>query len=84
MTSQACNKNEILLLLQILKKTHRIKCFDQFIVNKRDTEYFEHLHEKNTKLSANVSVSQARSQIFIAYTERREERRNSNRMGQEC
>ena len=66
MTSQAYNKNEVFFSLQLSKQPHRIKCSDQFIVNKRDTEYFEHLHEKNTKPSANVSVSQARSQIFYS------------------
>ena len=66
MTSQAYNKNEVLFSLQLSKQPHRIKCSDQFIVNKRDTEYFEHLHEKNTKPSANVSFSQARSQTFYS------------------
>ena len=66
MTSQAYNKNEVLFSLQLSKQPHRIKCSDQFIVNKRDTEYFEHLHEKNTKPSANVSVLQARSQTFYS------------------
>ena len=64
MTSQAYNKNEVFFSLQLSKQPHRIKCSDQFIVNKRDTEYFEHLHEKYLKPSGNVSVSQARSQIF--------------------
>ena len=41
------------------KQPHRIKCFHQFRISKRDTDCFEHLHEENTKLSANVSVSHA-------------------------
>ena len=55
MTSQAYNNNVLLFPLQIWKQPHRIKCSDQFRVNKRDTDCFEHLHEENTKPSVNVS-----------------------------
>ena len=56
--SQAYNNNDILLFqLQIWKLPQRIKCSDQFRVNKRDTDCFEHLHEEDTKPSVNVSVS---------------------------
>ena len=44
---------------------HRIKCSDQFTVNKRDTDSFEHLHEKNTNPQVHVSVSHARSKVFL-------------------
>ena len=60
MTSQAYNNNDVLLFpLQILKQPHIIKYSDHFKVNKRDIDCFEHLHEENTKLSVNVSVSHA-------------------------
>ena len=50
MTSQTYNNNDVLLFsLQIWIKFYRIKCFDQFRVNKRDTDCFEQLHEENTK-----------------------------------
>ena len=50
MTSQAYNNNDILLFpLQYLKETHRIKCSDHFIVNKLDTDCFEHLHEEQDR-----------------------------------
>ena len=59
MTSQAYNNNVLLFPLQIWKQRHRIKCSEQFIVNKRDTDCFEDLHEEYTKLSSNVTVSHA-------------------------
>ena len=60
MASQAYNNNNVWLFsLQIWKQPHRIKCSDQFKVNKRDTDCFEHLHDENTKPSVNVSVAQA-------------------------
>ena len=60
MASQAYNNNDVLLFpLEIWKTTHRTTCSDQFRVNKRDTDCFEHLHRENTKFSLNVSVSQA-------------------------
>ena len=37
----------------------RIKCSNQFRVNKRDTDCFEYRYEENTKLSVNASVSYA-------------------------
>ena len=71
MTSQAYNNNVLLFPLQIWKQPHRIKCSDQFRVNKRDTDCFEHLHEENTKPSVNVSVSHAwisyRPQAFYGF-----------------
>ena len=58
MTSQTYNNKDVLLFpLQIRKQPHRIKCSDQFRVNKQHTDCFEHLYEKNTKPSANVQVS---------------------------
>ena len=58
MTSQEYNNNDILLLpLRMWKQPHRIKCSDQFRVNKRDTDCFEHPHKENTKSLVNVSVS---------------------------
>ena len=45
MTSQTYNNNDVLLFpLQIWKQPHRIKHSDQFRVNKRDTNCFEHLY----------------------------------------
>ena len=92
MTSQAYNNNDALLFsLQIWKQPHRITCFDQFRVNKRDTDYFEDQHEENAKLSVNVSVSHAwiflsTSGFFMVFTDRKggEEWRNSNRIGRWC
>ena len=46
MTSQAYNNDVLLFQLQILKQPHRIKCSDQFRVNKQDTDCFEHLDKK--------------------------------------
>ena len=58
MVSQAYNNNDILLFTQqIWKQPHRIKCSDQFRVNKQGTDFFEHPHEEITKLSVNVNVS---------------------------
>ena len=58
MTSQAYNNNDVLLLpLQIWKQPHRIKCSNQFRVNKRDTDCFEYMCEENTKTSVDVKVS---------------------------
>ena len=59
MTLQAYNNNVLLFPLQMWKKPHRIKCSDQFRVDKQDTDCLEHLHEENTKFSVNVSVSYA-------------------------
>ena len=60
MISQANKNNDVLLFsVQTWKQPHRIKCSDQFWVNKQDTDCFEHLHEENTKLSVNVNVSHA-------------------------
>ena len=71
MTSQAYNNNNVLLFpLQISKSPSQIKCSDQFTVNKRDTDWFEHLHEENTKPSVNVSVSHARPQTFYGFYRR--------------
>ena len=39
------------------KQPHRIKCSDQFRVNKRDTDRYDNPHEEDTKPSVNVSVS---------------------------
>ena len=71
MTSQVYNNNDVILLpLQIWKKPHQIKCSDQFRVNKRDTDCFEHLEEENTKLSVNVSVSHAWISGFLWFLQR--------------
>ena len=74
MTSQAYNNNDVLLFpLQIWKQPHR------------DADCFEHLHEKNAKLFVNVSVSHARPQISLWFSQKGgEEWKNSNRMGQRC
>ena len=45
------NNDVLLFLLQISKQPHRMKCYDQLEVKKRDTDGFENLHEKTTKLS---------------------------------
>ena len=37
----------------VKSQPRRIKCSDQFRVNKRDTDCFEHLQEENTKRSVN-------------------------------
>ena len=58
MTSQGYNDNEF-FLLQIRKQFHRIKCSEQFRVNKQDNDNFEHLYEENAKLSVNLKVSHA-------------------------
>ena len=86
MTSQAYNA--ALFSLQIWKQPHQIKCFDQFRVNKWDTDYVEDQHEENTKLSVNKNVSNAwiflpTSGFFMVFTDRKggEEWRNSNRIG---
>ena len=76
MTSQACN-NVLLFPLQIWKQPHRIKCSDQFTVNKRDTGCSEHLHGRNTKTSVNESVLHARPQaFFMVFTEGRGGKKN--------
>ena len=59
MASQAYSNDVLLFSLQIWKQLQRIKCSDQNIVNKRDTDCFEHLHEENMKPSVSVSVSHA-------------------------
>ena len=41
--------NHNLFPLQIWKQPHQIRCSDQFTGKKQDTDYFEHLHEENTK-----------------------------------
>ena len=90
MTSQACNNINVLLLpLQIWKQPHRIKYSYQFRVNKRNTDCFEHLHEENTKLSVNVTVSYAwiflSTTGFLWFLQRRgKDWQNSNRMGLGC
>ena len=92
MTSQAYNNNDAALFsLQIWKQPHQIKCFDQFRVNKWDTDYVEDQHEENTKLSVNKNVSDAwiflpTSGFFMVFTDRKggEEWRNSNRIGRWC
>ena len=90
MTSQAYNNNDVLLfLLQIWKQPRRIKCSDQFRVNKRDTDCFEYLHEENTKPLVNVSVWHAwiflSTSDFIWFLQRGgKEWRNSNRIGEGC
>ena len=35
-------------------ESNRKKCSDQFKVNKRDTDYFEHLYEESAKPMVNV------------------------------
>ena len=90
MTSQAYNNNDVLLfLLQIWKQPRRIKCSDQFRVNKRDTDCFEYLHEENTKPLVNVSVWHAwiflSTSAFVWFLQRGgKEWRNSNRIGEGC
>ena len=59
MTSKAYNNNVLLFPLQIWKQPYRIKCSDQFRINKQDTDCFKHLHEENTKPLFNVSVLHA-------------------------
>ena len=75
MTSEAYSNNDTLLFpLQIWKQPHRIKCSEQFRVNKQDTDCFEHLHEENTKLTVNVFLLLEFSyqpQVFMVFTEGR-------------
>ena len=90
MTSQAYVNNDVLLFpLQIWKQPHRIKCSDQFRVNKQDIDCFEHLHEENTKPSVHRSVSHAwmflSTSGFLWFLQRGQEGlRNSNRMWEGC
>ena len=56
MTWQAYNNHELLFPLQIRMQPHQIKCSDQFRVNKRGIDCFEHMHKENTKPLVNVSV----------------------------
>ena len=66
--SKAYNNNDLLLLpLQIWKEPHWIKCPDQFTINKRDNDCFEHLHEENTKLSVLNLLIDLR--VFMVLTE---------------
>ena len=82
MTSQVYNNNGALLFpLQIWKKPHWIKCPDQFRVNKRGSDCFEHIYEKDTKPSVNVKMPR---RFFMVFTEGWREWRNSDWMGQEC
>ena len=59
----------------------KIKCFDQFRVNKRDTDCFEHLYKESTNPSVNVKVScmfefSYQPQVFYSFYrwERRKDR----------
>ena len=62
MASQAYNNNDVLLCtLQIWKQPHL------------DTDYFEYLHEKNTKPSINVSALLARPQVFLWFLQKGDE-----------
>ena len=65
MTSEAYNSNDVLMfLLQIWMQPRQIKCSDQFRIDKRDPDCFEHLHEESAKPLVNVSVS--RPWIFLS------------------
>ena len=83
MTSQAYSS----IPLQIWKQPNRIKCSDQFKVNKRDTDCFEHLYVKNTNLLVNVNVSRCQNflidlRFFMIFTEGRGGVTELYRMGQ--
>ena len=82
-------RRPLLFPRQIWKQPHWIKCSDQFRINKRDADCFEHRHEENTKLSVSVTVSHIwiflSTLCFLWFLQRwGEEWRNSNRMGQGC
>ena len=81
MKSHPCLSNELLQKDTIImiyfcfhykfeSSLHRIRFSDQFTVNKRDADCFEHLHEGNTKTSVNISVSHAQPQFFYDFYRR--------------